>query len=67
MTRKLLLCGGSGLLGRALVQNLVHSGDQIVLLVRRPPRPLAEPNIIEHVVGLRATNVKINGARFKVD
>ena len=47
MSRKLLLCGGSGLLGRALVQNLVHSGDQIVLLVRRPPRALAEPNIIE--------------------
>jgi hypothetical protein len=47
MTRKLLLCGGSGLIGRALVQSLVHAGDQVLLLVRRPPRPLGDPNIIE--------------------
>ena len=47
MTRKLLLCGGSGLIGRALVQSLVHAGDQIVLLVRRPPRSPADPNIVE--------------------
>jgi hypothetical protein len=26
---------------------------------------VAEPNIIEHVVGLTATNVKINGAGLK--
>src|ERR1700744_237605 len=47
MIRKLLLCGGTGLIGRALAQSLVHAGDQVVLLVRRPPRPLAEPNIVE--------------------
>src|ERR1700744_2893228 len=47
MIRKLLLCGGPGLLGRALTQSLVHAGNQIVLLVRRPPRPLADPNIVE--------------------
>jgi uncharacterized protein len=47
MIRKLLLCGGTGLLGRALTQSLVHAGDQIVLLVRQPPRPQPDPNIVE--------------------
>ncbi|HZD77956.1 MAG TPA: TIGR01777 family oxidoreductase [Acidobacteriaceae bacterium] len=47
MTRKLLLCGGTGLLGRALAQSLVHAGDQVILLVRRTPRPLPDPNIVE--------------------
>jgi uncharacterized protein len=41
------MCGGTGLLGRALIQSLVHAGDQIVLLVRQPPRPQPDPNIVE--------------------
>ncbi|HEY6449005.1 MAG TPA: TIGR01777 family oxidoreductase [Acidobacteriaceae bacterium] len=47
MTRKLLLCGGTGLVGRALTQSLAHNGEQVVLLVRRPPRPQSDPNIVE--------------------
>ena len=39
MTRKLLLTGGTGLIGRALTQRLVRDGVQVVRLVRRPPRP----------------------------
>jgi uncharacterized protein len=47
MTRKLLVCGGTGLIGRALIQHLVRDGVQIVLLVRRPPRPYADPGTVE--------------------
>jgi uncharacterized protein (TIGR01777 family) len=47
MIRKLLVCGGTGLVGRALTKSLAHDGDQVVLLVRRPPRRHADPNIIE--------------------
>jgi uncharacterized protein len=47
MTGKLLLCGGTGLVGRALAQNLVHDGGQVILLVRRPPRQHADQKIIE--------------------
>jgi hypothetical protein len=47
MIRKLLVCGGTGLVGKALTQSLAHDGDQVVLLVRRPPRRHADPNIIE--------------------
>src|ERR1700744_167457 len=47
MIRKLLLCGGTGLIGRALAQSLVQAGDQVVPPPPRPPRPLAEPNIVE--------------------
>lgn len=47
MTRKLLVCGGSGLIGRALTQHLVRDGVQVVLLVRHPPRSHAGPNIVE--------------------
>lgn len=47
MTRKLLLCGGTGLVGRALTQRLVRQGIQVMVLVRRPPRPHADPHIVE--------------------
>jgi hypothetical protein len=47
MIRKLLVCGGTGLVGKALTQSLAHDRDQVVLLVRRPPRRHADPNIIE--------------------
>ncbi len=47
MTRKLLVCGGTGLIGRALIQHLVRDGVQVVLLVRRPPRPHPDPDIVE--------------------
>jgi uncharacterized protein (TIGR01777 family) len=45
--RKLLLCGGTGLLGKTLAQHLLRQGVQIVLLVRRPPRPHSESDIVE--------------------
>jgi uncharacterized protein len=47
MTRKLLVCGGTGLIGRVLIQHLVRDGVQIVLLVRRPPRPYADQGTVE--------------------
>jgi uncharacterized protein (TIGR01777 family) len=47
MTPKLLLSGGTGLIGRALTQRLVRSGVHVVLLVRRPPRPQPDPTIVE--------------------
>lgn len=47
MTRKLLLCGGTGLLGKALTQRLVRGGSQVVLLVRRKPRPQPGADITE--------------------
>jgi hypothetical protein len=47
MTRKLLLCGGTGLVGKALTQALLHDGDQVILLVRRPPRRHTDSNLIE--------------------
>jgi uncharacterized protein (TIGR01777 family) len=45
--RKLLLCGGTGLLGRTLGQHLLREGVQVVLLVRRPPQPHPESDIVE--------------------
>jgi uncharacterized protein (TIGR01777 family) len=45
--RKLLLCGGTGLLGRTLAQHLLREGVQVVLLVRRPPQPHSESDIVE--------------------
>jgi uncharacterized protein (TIGR01777 family) len=45
--RKLLLCGGTGLLGKTLAQHLLREGVQVVLLVRRPPQPDPESNIVE--------------------
>jgi hypothetical protein len=47
MTRKLLVCGGTGLLGKALTQRMVRDGIQVVLLVRRTPRPHPDADIIE--------------------
>jgi uncharacterized protein (TIGR01777 family) len=49
MTRKLLMCGGTGLLGKALTQHLVRDGVQVVLLVRRPirPAPHSDSGIVE--------------------
>jgi uncharacterized protein (TIGR01777 family) len=47
MIRKLLLCGGTGLIGRALTQSLIRDGDQVILLVRRSPRPPSDPKILE--------------------
>jgi hypothetical protein len=47
MTRKLLVCGGTGVIGRALTQHLLRDTAQIVLLVRRPPRRHPNPNVIE--------------------
>jgi uncharacterized protein (TIGR01777 family) len=47
MTRKLLVCGGTGLIGRALIQHRVRDGVQVVLLVRRPPRSQADAGIVE--------------------
>jgi uncharacterized protein (TIGR01777 family) len=47
MTGKLLLCGGTGLVGRALTQSLTHDGEHVILLVRRPPRRYADPKIVE--------------------
>jgi uncharacterized protein len=45
--RKLLLCGGTGLLGKTLAQHLSREGVQVVLLVRRPPQPDPESNVLE--------------------
>jgi NAD dependent epimerase/dehydratase family enzyme len=47
MIRKLLVSGGTGLVGKALTHSLARDGDQIVLLVRRSPRPHSDPNIRE--------------------
>ena len=34
-------------MGRALTQGLTHDGEQVILLVRRPPRPHADSKIVE--------------------
>jgi uncharacterized protein (TIGR01777 family) len=47
MIRKLLLCGGTGLLGKTLAQHLLREGVQVVLLVRRPPRSHPESDVVE--------------------
>ena len=47
MIRKLLVSGGTGLVGKALTHTLARDRDQIVLLVRRPPRAHSDPNIRE--------------------
>jgi hypothetical protein len=41
------LCGGTGLVGRALTQSLAHDGEQVILLVRRPPLRHADPKVVE--------------------
>jgi hypothetical protein len=38
MKQKIVLSGGTGLIGKALTQTLVHDGAQVVLLVRRRPQ-----------------------------
>src|ERR1700751_188162 len=45
MIRKLLVSGGTGLVGKALTHTLARDRDQIVLLVRRQPRAHSDPNI----------------------
>jgi uncharacterized protein len=47
MIRKLLLCGGTGLIGKALTPSLVREGDQVILLVRRTPRPHSDLKVLE--------------------
>lgn len=47
MTRKLLLSGGSGLVGKALTHHLTRAGVQVVQLVRHPPRRKPDPGVIE--------------------
>ncbi len=47
MIRKLLLTGGTGLVGKALTQSLGRKGIQAVILVRRPPLPQPEPGVTE--------------------
>jgi len=47
MKRKLLVCGGTGLIGRAFTQDSAHGGVETILLVRRPPRSHSDPNLIE--------------------
>jgi uncharacterized protein len=47
MKRKLLVCGGSGLIGKALTQSLLREDVQIILLVRRPPRRRSNANLLE--------------------
>lgn len=38
MIQKVILTGGTGLIGRALTQSLLRDGVQVVRLVRRPPQ-----------------------------
>ena len=47
MTRKLVLTGGTGLIGRALTHSLLRDGLQVLLLLRRPARPQADPRVTE--------------------
>jgi uncharacterized protein len=47
MIRKLLLCGGTGLIGKALAQSLARNGQQVIVLVRRTPRPHSDPKVLE--------------------
>lgn len=47
MTRKLLLTGGTGLIGKALIQRLLRDGVQVVRLVRRSPQSNPESGLVE--------------------
>ena len=47
MIQKVLLTGGTGLVGRALTQSLIRDGIHVSLLVRRPPREEAEAGVSE--------------------
>lgn len=41
------MCGGTGLVGRALAQRLIQDGDQVISLVRRPSGGQTDPNIVD--------------------
>lgn len=46
MPKTVILTGGTGLIGKALVQALIGRGDKVVLLVRNPEKAKAElPNL----------------------
>jgi hypothetical protein len=47
MTRKLLLTGGTGLIGKALTLRLLRDGVQVIRLVRRPPLPSKDARLID--------------------
>lgn len=49
MTAKVVIAGGSGLVGRQAAQLLALAGLQVHLVSRRPSKP-PHPDIIEHVV-----------------
>ncbi len=42
MTRRIVLAGGSGFLGRALAADLTHDGDEVVILTRSPKAQASE-------------------------
>jgi uncharacterized protein (TIGR01777 family) len=45
--KRVLICGGSGLIGGALIRHLARAGCDVAVLVRRPPRPRPEPGVVE--------------------
>ncbi len=47
MLSKVILSGGTGLIGRALTQSLTREGRQVILLVRRSPRPQPDSLVTE--------------------
>src|SRR5579859_4539864 len=47
MNRKIVLSGGTGLIGKSLRQTLVREGAQVLLLVRRPAQPDAAAGVTE--------------------
>lgn len=47
MISKVLLTGGTGLIGRALTQSLLRDGVQVMLLVRRAARPASSQLLTE--------------------
>jgi uncharacterized protein (TIGR01777 family) len=47
MTRKIMLSGGTGVIGRALTQTLIREGAQVVLLIRRPAQHDANAGVTE--------------------
>lgn len=48
MSRKIVIAGGSGLVGKQAAENLARAGFAVHLVSRRPSHALA-PNIAEHV------------------
>jgi uncharacterized protein (TIGR01777 family) len=47
MIRKIVLSGGTGLIGRALTQALIRGGSRVVLLVRRPAQREGSAGVTE--------------------